>query len=513
MPGKVYLVGAGPGGKAQLTLRGQQLLSEAEVLVYDALVDEELLQFVAEDCLCLDVGKRGGRISAKQDDINQLLVSYCQQGKQVVRLKSGDPLIFGRGIHEIQALQTAGCSFEVVPGISSALAAPLMAGIPLTHPTLSRCVTILTAHAPEELEWRALARMETLVILMAGHRLAEIVLNLQDYGKSPQTAIAIVRWAGRPEQTIWRGTLATITQQTAGEVLSPAVMVVGDVAGLDLMPPQLQVEQQVATQPLVGKTVLVTRSLEQSSEFSDRLRAAGASVLEMPALAITPPSSWQALDQAIAEIDTYDWLILTSANGVTAFMERLFTAGKDGRSLAGLKIAVVGRKTAACLQQQGLRPDFVPPNFVADALIEHFPESERWSALKLLFPRVETGGRDVLVTDLRAKGAEIVEVPAYESRCPVSLDPSVEHALRCRAVDVITFASSKTVQNFYQLLERTRPSENSTWQEELDGVCIASIGPQTSKTCLQRLGRVDLEAQEYTLEGLTQGIIEYYRGT
>lgn len=505
MQGKVFLVGAGPGGLPYLTLKGQQLLAQAEVIVYDALVDKHLLSLSSPHCVCLDVGKRGNRPSFKQEEINQLLVEACQQGKQVVRLKSGDPLVFGRGIAEIEALKAAECEFEIIPGLSSALAAPALAGIPLTHPELSRCFTILTAHAPEELEWRTLSRIDTLVILMAGHRLPEIALHLQDYGRSPQTPVAVIRWASRPEQTIWRGTLADIALQTAGEVLSPAVVIVGQVAGLELMSAQ-QSPLQLAL-PLTGKTVLVTRALEQAGGFSDRLRHQGAKVMEMPALEIVPPSSWIAMDQAIADLTQFDWLILTSANGVDALIDRLHLQDKDTRALFGVHLAVVGRKTADRLAERGLRPDFIPPEFVADALISHFPDRDQLAGMKILFPRVESGGREVLVANFRSRGAEVVEVAAYQSRCPAAIAPQIVQALQQQAIDVITFASSKTVQNFWQLLSQATRTE--LIELALPSVCLASIGPQTSQTCRQLFGRVDVEAEEYTLEGLATAIVAW----
>jgi len=230
--GKIYIVGAGPGDIKYLTVRGQQLLNQAEVLVYDALVDASLLQLVPANCLKLDVGKRGGQPSKTQAEINHLLVEQCSQGKQVVRLKGGDPFIFGRASSEIQALTAAGCAFEVVPGISSALAAPLLAGIPVTDPLLSRGFAVVSAHQPAELDWEALARINTLVILMGGRNLDEIVRSLQRYKRSPTTPIALIRACGRPQQQIWTGTLANIVQQTAGVSLSPVVIVIGEVVGL-----------------------------------------------------------------------------------------------------------------------------------------------------------------------------------------------------------------------------------------------------------------------------------------
>lgn len=261
-----------------------------------------------------------------------------------------------------------------------------------------------------------------------------------------------------------------------------------------------------SSQPLLGKTILVTRAAGQSSQFAQLLQQRGASVLEMPALEIQPPSSWAALDQAIAELDQFDWLILTSTNAVDYFFQRL---AEQGQSLGdALKIAVVGQKTAARLQQQGHQPDFVPPNFVADALVAHFPEADRLAQLKILFPRVETGGREVLVKQLSAQGATMVEVAAYQSGCTQTLAPAVATALENRAVDIITFASSKTVDCFAQLLQSANLPVDC-----LTAVCLASIGPQTSLTCQQRLGRVDLEAKDYTLEGLTEAIVAWTQAT
>jgi uroporphyrinogen III methyltransferase/synthase len=434
----------------------------------------------------------------------------------------------------------------VVPGLSSALAAPLFAGIPLTDPVLSRCFTVVTAHEPDALDWETLARMETLAILMGGRHLSEIVRQLQRHGRSHQTPIAVIRAGGRPQQQVWIGTLANIVEQTAGVSLSPVVIVVGEVVGLsqymrspiqelnieklnvegflenlqpanlepttqtDLQLSNLQPTTQIQPSPLSGKTILVTRSAGQSSQFSELLQQQGAQVIEMPALVIGPPSSWDELDNAIAHLSDFDWLILTSSNGIDYFFERLLTQGKDARALAGVKIAVVGKKTAASLKEHGLQPDFIPPNFVADSVVEHFPEILQGK--NVLFPRVETGGREVLVKELTAKGAEVTEVAAYQSGCPAQMAPAALEVLQTQKVDVITFASSKTVKHFFQLLETSFPRDSEQFPNpvsRLQSVCLASIGPQTSITCHQLLGRVDVEAEEYTLEGLTQAIVQW----
>lgn len=516
------------------------------MVVYDALIDPELLELVLPTCLLINVGKRGGQPSMKQPEIDRLLVHYCLANKRVVRLKSGDPFIFGRTTSEIQALQDAGCGFEVVPGISSALAAPLLAGIPLTDPVLSRCFAVLSAHEPDALDWQSLVGIDTLVILMGGQHLGTIVEQLQRHGRSPQTPVAILRWAGQPQSQTWIGTLETIVLQTARQPLSPAVITIGEVVRLSsylqspdpvvsIASPSAQnqtgdpapifsaaapltvsqanfLSSENLSLPLLDKTILVTRAAAQSSKFAQLLRQQGATVMEVPALEIRPPSSWDALDRAIAHLANFHWLILTSTNGVDYFFERLNAQEKDARALAGIKIAVVGQKTAASLQQHGLNADFMPSSFVADALVEQFPEP--LAGLKVLFPRVETGGRDVLVQAFTAAKAAVTEVSAYQSCCTQVLPPEVFQALHQGQIDAITFASSKTVECFGHLLAIAKDEvenglEPQAIENLLSNICIASIGPQTSVACLKRLGRVDVEADQYTLEGLVQALTHW----
>ncbi|MGF1492840.1 MAG: uroporphyrinogen-III synthase [Microcoleaceae cyanobacterium] len=278
--------------------------------------------------------------------------------------------------------------------------------------------------------------------------------------------------------------------------------------GVPDIKPMFSSESHPDTLPLTGKTILVTRSEGQSTQFRDLLIAQGAGVVEMPALVIGPPSSWQPLDHALMQLTTatepgFDWLILTSANGVNYFFERLITQDKDLRALAGTRIAVVGKKTAEVLKQYGLQPDFIPPDFIADSLVENFPENLKHR--RVLFPRVESGGRETLVQQFTASGAIVVEVPAYESRCPEKIEPVALTALQQRQVDVICFASSKTVKNFHSLTQSLDP-------ELLTGIIIASIGPQTSEACRQYLGRVNIEATEYTIPGLVQAIVTWNQG-
>ncbi|NEP17085.1 MAG: uroporphyrinogen-III C-methyltransferase [Leptolyngbya sp. SIO4C1] len=497
--GKVYLVGAGPGSVAYLTVAAQNALAQADALVYDALVDPALLALLPPRCDPIQVGKRGGQPSTPQADINRLLVTLSQQGKTVVRLKSGDPFIFGRAAAEIQALKAENCPFEVIPGVSSALAAPLLAGIPLTDPVMSHGFGLFTGHDLDALDWQTLSQLETLVLLMGSRHLADICQQLQSHGKRGDTPVAIIQWASQPQQRLWVGTLLSIVQQTKGQQLSPCVLIIGEVVRLRefLQPPAR------SALALAGKTVLVTRAAGQSSQFTQLLTAAGAAVVEMPALEIRPPNDWQPLDAAIAALATYDWLLLTSANAVNFFFDRLIEGGQDVRSLASLKIAVVGKKTAAVLRQRGCQADFIPPNYVADSLFEHFPSA---AGLRLLFPRVESGGRDVLVKEFSAQGADVTEVAAYESACPAQIAPAAEAALSAGQIDVITFASSKTVRHFAQLMQQRF---GDRWSAQVETAAIASIGPQTSLDCRAQLGRVDIEAQTYTLEGLTAALEQW----
>jgi uroporphyrinogen III methyltransferase/synthase len=495
-----------------LTLRGHHLLSQADCVVHDALVNPNVLGLAPAQCEIVDVGKRGGKPSHSQAAIDQLLVTLCQQGRQVVRLKSGDPFIFGRTASELQSLKEAGCPFEVVPGISSALAAPLLAGIPLTDPVWSHGFGVVTAHDPELLDWPSLARLHTLVVLMGSRHLDEIIRRLQQNGCRSDMPVAIIRWAGQPQQRIWEGTLLSIRQITRGETLSPCVMVFGEVVKLRpylISPPEANTadDRALTTSPLAQKTILITRAAGQSSQFAELLTAQGARVIEMPALEIRPPSTWEPLDQAIAALPTFHWLLLTSANAVNFFLQRLLYHQQDSRALANLKIAVVGKKTAAVLKQWGLQPDFIPPDFVADSLVSHFPGPVEGK--RLLFPRVESGGRDMLVREFSRTGADVVEVAAYESGCPLEPDAAAIAALQNRRVDVITFASSKTVEHTAQLLDQALGTD---WRPILETVAMASIGPKTSEACAKRFGRVDIEPAEYTLEGLTQAIIDWAKG-
>ena len=505
--GKVYLLGAGPGSVDHLTVRGQQVLRQADSLIYDALVDPRLLAQLPAACEAIQVGKRGGQPSTPQSEISQLLVDQCQQGKQVVRLKSGDPFIFGRAAVEIQALKAANCDFEVIPGVSSALAAPLLSAIPLTDPALSHGFGVFTAHNLQTLDWATLANLETLVLLMGGRYLGDICYQLQTHGLRGETPVAIIQWASQPQQRLWQGTLLSIAQLTKGERLSPCIIVIGEVVRLrEFLSPVVSnpgISPDIS-KALTRKIILATRATGQSSSFTTLLSGQGATVIELPALEIRPPSSWAALDRALEHLSGFDWLVLTSANAVTFFLDRLLAQGYDLRQLASLKLAVVGKKTASVLASRGLKADFIPTSYVADALVEEFPVP--LAGLRILFPRVETGGRDGLGKEFTAQTATVTEVAAYESGCPQAMASGAAAALQQGQVNVVTFASSKTVRHFKQLMTA---QFGEGWRALVDGVEIASIGPQTTQACHEHLGRVDIEATTFTLEGLTDALVQW----
>ncbi len=480
----VYLVGAGPGDPGLLTRRGEELLRRAEVVVYDRLASAALLELARPAAELIDVGKTPGRPAISQDEINALLVEHGRAGREVVRLKGGDPFVFGRGGEEAESCRGAGVAFEVVPGVTSAIAAPAYAGIPVTHRGMSTSVTIVTGHEDpakpgSDTDWAALARAGgTLVVLMGAGRLGEIVTALIDGGRDPNTPVAAVRWGTRPEQRTVRATLATIGELS---VEPPSAIVVGAVAGLDLG----WFEQR----PLFGRRVVVTRAREQASELRDRLERHGAEVIELPSIAL------EAVDFALPDLARYEWLVLTSANGVEAFFERgLVRAGLDARALSRVRVAAIGPGTAAALERRGIRADLVPARFVAESLLEAFPDPASPTAL-VLVARAESA-RDVLPDGLGERGYSVDVLAVYRTVPVTPRAQDLERVLR-GDIDAITFTSSSTVANFCDALGSIPDGK----------VPVISIGPVTSRTARERGLRVDAEADPHTIDGLVDAVL------
>jgi uroporphyrinogen III methyltransferase/synthase len=504
MQGIVYLVGAGPGDPGLITVKGQACIEQAEVIIYDYLASTHLLKSAAPHAELIYVGKKGGDHTLSQDGINDLIVAKAREGKVVTRLKGGDPFVFGRGGEEAQALIDAGLPFEVVPGVTSAVAAPAYAGIPLTHRQFTSTVAFVTGHedptkSESSIDWRALAQgMGTLVFFMGVKNLPRIVEQLTRHGMHPETPVALVRWGTTPRQETVTGTMTDIVDKVRQAGLkAPAIIVVGDVVALrDEM-------QWFDKRPLMGKRIVVTRAREQASDLVARLTALGAECLEFPTIQIAPPEDWGPLDHALKHLTTYDWLIFTSVNGVDFFFKRLFALGRDVRALGHIRTAAIGPATADRLAAFGLQTDILPDTYRAEGVVAAF-QGETMRGCRVLLPRA-LEARSVLPQELQRMGAKVDAVTVYHTQPVAENRDQLLEQLQSGRVDMVTFTSSSTVKNFAALL----PDDQR--QALMQGVPLASIGPITSQTA-QALGfHVDLEAAAYTIPGLCQVILDYYQ--
>jgi uroporphyrinogen III methyltransferase/synthase len=481
----VYLVGAGPGDPGLLTVRGAEVLARADVVVYDRLSVGTLLDLAPENAERISVGKAPGRPSPPQEDINALLVERGRTGAEVVRLKGGDPFVFARGGEEAAALLAAGVPFEVVPGVTSAVAAPAYGGVPLTHRGLSTSFTVVTGREGEHrgsppVDWETLARLQgTIVILMGVARRGRIAGRLMDGGMAPDTPVAAVTWGTRAEQHTVRTTLAGLGE---AEIEAPAVIVVGSVAGLDL--------RWFEDRPLFGRRVVVTRSREQASELSERLRRLGAETVEVPVIEVGDPADGgAALDAAARRVGEYDWAVFTSANTVERFFAALRRTAGDARRLGPVRVAAIGPGTGAALDARGVRPDLVPERFVAESLVEAFPDGPG----RVLLPRAAVA-RDALPDGLRAKGWDVDVVEAYRTGLGRPSAAAVEAA---RSADAVTFTSSSTVTNYLSVMGEGKPPG-----------MVVCIGPITARTAQDAGLPVHAVAADHSLDGLIDVLVE-----
>ena len=496
--GIVYLVGAGPGDVGLLTLKAVEALKKADVLVYDRLAEERILDFAPKDAERIYVGKASSNHAMKQDDINYLLVKKAKEGKTVVRLKGGDPFVFGRGGEEALALKEENAPFVIVPGITSAISAAAYAGIPVTHRGIATSFAVVTGHEDPNKEassirWRELATAtDTLVFLMGVENLPKITKKLIENGRDKDTPAALVRWGTRANQEV----LVTTVENAAKDVertglKPPAVFVVGNVVKL---------REKLAwfdSAPLFGKRVLVTRARSQASALTKLLEEQGAKVTEAPTIKITPPSDdYNALDAALKNIEKYGWLIFTSANGVNEFFKRLHKQNKDSRALNNAKIAVIGKATAAELLNYGIKADVTPKEFRAEGLIDAL-NGQITANDNILIARAEEA-REVLPESLKATGANVEVVPAYKTITETENAENLRELLINNEIDIVTFTSSSTVTNLVKLIGNADLLKNTR---------TACIGPVTAET-LERVGvKTDIVADEYTIEGLVKAIL------
>jgi uroporphyrinogen III methyltransferase/synthase len=500
--GIVYLIGAGPGDPGLLTIKAKECIESADVVVYDYLASPFHLEYARKDAQIIYVGKKGGDHTLTQDKINLLLVDKAKQGLSVARLKGGDPFVFGRGGEEAQVLLGHGVQYEVIPGVTSAIAAPAYAGIPVTHREHTSFVSFITGHEDPNkkdtsMQWDVFAKSNaTLVFLMGVKNLENIVKNLVAHGKPSDTPVALVRWGTTTQQQTVTGNLENIAEKVKqAKLKSPAIIVVGHVVSL---------RKELAwfdKKPLFGKKIVITRARAQASGLISKLTKLGAHCLEIPTIQIIPPKDIAPLKKAINNLKNYDWLIFTSVNGVKFFFDTLFDMGKDVRSLGHLKLACIGPVTKERLADYGIICDILPKTFQAESVVDAFAETNI-QGKKILLPRAKVA-RSILPEELTKMGAILDEVTAYETILSTQGQETLISMLTDREVDAVTFTSSSTVSNFMSLLE------SRDAKALLQDVIVASIGPITSNTIRSFGIEPDIEADPYTIPGLVDALLTH----
>ena len=500
--GKVYIIGAGPGDAGLITLKAVECLRLADVVIYDNLVNEELLKYAPESARFIYAGKKGGDHTLSQDRINELLAKEALDGNIVARLKGGDPFIFGRGGEEAEVLVAQGVPFEVIPGVTSAIAVPAYAGIPLTHRGLTSTVAFITGHEDptkeqSDIDWQALTGIGTLVFLMGVKNLKQISDALMSHGKSADTPAALIRRGTTPDQQILTGTLATIVDLAqSSRFKPPAILVVGPVVDLR------NTLRWFDTKPLFGKGVVITRPERQADDLARLLAVQGANPIAFPTISIVPPADWSELDRALDELESYNWLIFTSANGVHFFFQRLREKGRDIRDLKGIKICCIGPATAGQIESRGINVDLVPAEFIAEGILKSFATMDL-QGKKILIPRAAKA-RDILPEGLKKQGAVVDVAITYQTVNSGRKREDLLAAIDAGDVDVITFTSSSTVTNYVEIMgaDYVLPPH----------IKIACIGPITAATAKKAGFAIDITQDEYTMDGLVHSLIEYFAG-
>ncbi|MDR4503674.1 MAG: uroporphyrinogen-III C-methyltransferase [Candidatus Scalindua sp.] len=500
----VYLVGAGPGDPGLITVKGMSCIKKADVVVYDYLVSKSLLKNARHDAEIIYVGKQGNKHTMEQEDINQLLVDKANENKTVTRLKGGDPYVFGRGGEEGIVLREHNIPFEVVPGITAAIATPAYAGIPVTHRSYTSTFGLITGHEDptkdhSEIDWEKLSTgIGTLTFYMGIKNLPNIVKQLTRYGRPRNTPAAVIRWGTTTSQKTVVGTLADIVEK-AKDIKPPAITIVGEVVKLR---DQLN---WFETRPLFGKTIVVTRSRDQASEFSERLIDLGANVIEFPTISITGPEDFEPLDKEIRRLDSTAWIIFTSVNGVDSFFQRIFDLGRDVRDLKGVKICAIGPATTERIKGFHVKIDCQPPKYVAESVVDVLKKVDDLKGKHILMPRADIA-RSYLPEELQKLGADVADVIAYKTVIADSEDGTVLEQLKDGTIDIVTFTSSSTVRNFVQIIGK------DNFDKIKEKVQFASIGPITTETAEDMDITLYIKADEYTIPGLVTAIVENVKG-
>jgi uroporphyrinogen III methyltransferase/synthase len=486
---KVYLVGAGPGDPGLITVKGQKILERADAILYDNLANGRLLELAPGHAERVYVGKKRSTQEVPQEEITRMLIERARRGWTVVRLKGGDPFIFGRGGEEIEALAAAGIPFEIVPGVTTPLGLAAYTGVPLTHREHTSAVTFVTGHNVDAIDWGKIGSAETIVLFMGLVNFPAIARALVERGRSPKTPAMAVRWATRPDQQTITGTLEDLAQsiETAG-MRPPATIVIGEVVALR------ERFNWFERLPLFGQRIVVTRDRLQAMDLGEPLEALGAEAILLPAIEIREPADPGPLDRSIACLNSYDWLIFTSVNGVRYFLERLDASRCDLRSLRA-KLCAIGPATRAAVEALHLKVDLMPEEYVAEGLVAAFSSGDL-GGRRILLPRAAVA-RDLVPVELARRGATVDVVEAYRTVAPENLAERAREVF-ARKPHWITFTSSSTVKNFIAAAGR----------EVLTGVKIASIGPVTSATLREHGLVADVEANPHTIEGLVAAIGE-----
>ncbi|RAK10568.1 uroporphyrinogen III methyltransferase/synthase [Halanaerobium saccharolyticum] len=525
MKAKVYLTGAGPGDPALLTLKAKRAIKNADVILYDRLANDRFLEYASPEAEKIYVGKKAKDHHYTQSEIETLMVEKVQAGKTVCRLKGGDPFIYGRGGEEALKLKEAGIDFEIIPGISSSLAVPLYAGIPLTQRHLASSFAVITGHEAADKDESTIeiekiaAAVDTLIVLMGVGKLPQTVARVLEAGKSPDTPVALVRWGSRSNQQTITGTLADIVEKVeAADFKPPAVIIIGQVVNLR------EKLGWFENKKLLGKNILVTRPRGQAASFVEMIEAEAGNAVLAPTIKIKSAQNREPLQKAVKNLAAYTHLIFTSVNGVKYFMQALESQRLDLRALAGIKIMTIGSKTAAELKQNGIRADFIPDDYSTAGILEYLKKFEgenkiNFNQSSFLLPRADIAPQ-LLEEELKKLGAEVNNVEAYRTES-VKLEAEILELLLNEELDLLTFTSSSTVENFISGLEKLIENKNleleaaekisnqQIWQQ-LKEIPTACIGPVTAEKAEEYGLNLKITAAEYTIEGLFAAILKYY---